>query len=147
MTTSRGRFATVRSSLDRATVSPPLVSAIRIHPWFFCGSSDHLARLLVTSSAIAPDAIGTGLTVIPRSAASTPGVTPKVASMTVSPHEIAQRFGLPNHRIVLEWRFRRADFPAPATRRRTYLWRWAEIEAWRKANEAEVTALIRSDQQ
>ena len=59
----------------------------------------------------------------------------------VSPHDIAARLGLPNHRMVLEWRFRRPDFPAPATRRRTYLWRWSEIQAWQREHEAELAAL------
>ena len=59
----------------------------------------------------------------------------------VSPREIAMRLGLPNHRIVLEWRFRRRDFPAPATRRRTYLWRWSEIQAWQREHIAELDAL------
>ena len=59
----------------------------------------------------------------------------------VSPQEIAERLGLANHRVVLEWRFRRPDFPAPATRRRTYLWRWSDVAAWQREHEDELAVL------
>ena len=61
----------------------------------------------------------------------------------VTPQEIATRLGLPNHRVVLEWRFRRKDFPAPATRRRTYLWRWGEVASWARINQRELDDLRR----
>ncbi len=55
----------------------------------------------------------------------------------VSPTDIAERLGLRSHRTVLEWRVHLHGFPSPVTRRRTYLWRWSDVERWWRARSAQ----------
>lgn len=59
-----------------------------------------------------------------------PNVTDALREELVSPSDIATRLGLRSHRVVLEWRAHLDGFPSPVTRRRTYLWRWADVERW-----------------
>jgi hypothetical protein len=54
--------------------------------------------------------------------------------------EIANRLGLRHRSVVLDWRLHRFHFPAPVTRRRTYLWKWSDVEAWSIEHAAEVAA-------
>jgi hypothetical protein len=54
--------------------------------------------------------------------------------------EIARRLNLRHRSVVLDWRLHRFHFPAPAMRARTYLWKWADVEAWSREHEAEVLA-------
>jgi hypothetical protein len=54
--------------------------------------------------------------------------------------EIARRLHLRHRRVVLDWRLHRFHFPAPVLRRRTYLWKWSEVEAWSAEHAAEVIA-------
>jgi hypothetical protein len=54
--------------------------------------------------------------------------------------EIARRLNLRHRSVVLDWRLHRFHFPAPVMRRRTYLWKWADVEAWSTEHAAEVTA-------
>jgi hypothetical protein len=54
--------------------------------------------------------------------------------------EIARRLGLRNRSVVLDWRLHRFHFPAPVIRRRTYLWRWADVEAWSNEHSTEIEA-------
>ncbi len=55
----------------------------------------------------------------------------------VSPTDIAERLGLRSHRTVLEWLVHLHGFPSPVTRRRTYLWRWSDVERWWRARSAQ----------
>jgi hypothetical protein len=50
--------------------------------------------------------------------------------------EIARRLHLRHRNVVLDWRLHRLNFPAPVARRRTYLWRWSDVEAWFAKNES-----------
>jgi hypothetical protein len=60
-------------------------------------------------------------------------------SELVDAGEIARRLDLRHRSVVLEWRLlSRFGFPAPVMRRRTYLWRWADVEAWSRAHAHEV---------
>jgi hypothetical protein len=54
--------------------------------------------------------------------------------------EIARRLRLRHRSVVLDWRLHRFHFPAPVMRRRTYLWKWADVEAWTSEHMAEVIA-------
>jgi hypothetical protein len=54
--------------------------------------------------------------------------------------EIARRLNLRHRSVVLDWRLHRFHFPAPVMRRRTYLWKWADVEAWSNEHTAEVRA-------
>ena len=54
--------------------------------------------------------------------------------------EIARRLNLRHRSVVLDWRLHRFHFPAPVMRRRTYLWKWADVEAWCAEHATEVLA-------
>jgi hypothetical protein len=54
--------------------------------------------------------------------------------------EIARRLNLRHRSVVLDWRLHRFHFPAPVMRRRTYLWRWSDVEEWCNEHLAEVLA-------
>ena len=54
--------------------------------------------------------------------------------------EIARRLNLRHRSVVLDWRLHRFHFPAPVMRRRTYLWKWSDVEAWSNEHTAEVLA-------
>jgi hypothetical protein len=54
--------------------------------------------------------------------------------------EIARRLNLRHRSVVLDWRLHRFHFPAPVMRRRTYLWKWADVEAWSVEHATEVMA-------
>jgi hypothetical protein len=54
--------------------------------------------------------------------------------------EIARRLNLRHRSVVLDWRLHRFHFPAPVMRRRTYLWRWDDVEKWSTEHTAEVIA-------
>jgi hypothetical protein len=54
--------------------------------------------------------------------------------------EIARRLHLRHRGIVLDWRLHRFHFPAPVMRRRTYLWKWSDVEKWSTEHAAEVLA-------
>jgi hypothetical protein len=54
--------------------------------------------------------------------------------------EIARRLNLRHRSVVLDWRLHRFHFPAPVMRRRTYLWKWSDVEAWSTEHAAEVHA-------
>jgi hypothetical protein len=54
--------------------------------------------------------------------------------------EIARRLGLRSRSVVLDWRLHRFHFPPPVIRRRTYLWRWADVEAWSAQHATEIEA-------
>jgi len=58
--------------------------------------------------------------------------------------EIARRLKLRDRSVVLDWRLHRFHFPAPVMRRRTYLWRWSDVEEWSNEHAAEVLAHQRS---
>jgi hypothetical protein len=58
--------------------------------------------------------------------------------------EIARRLNLRHRSVVLDWRLHRFHFPAPVMRRRTYLWRWSDVETWTNEHLAEVLANQRS---
>jgi hypothetical protein len=60
--------------------------------------------------------------------------------------EIAKRLGLRHRNVVLDWRLHRLNFPAPVARRRTYLWRWRDVEEWFARNrDAVATARARDE--
>jgi hypothetical protein len=50
--------------------------------------------------------------------------------------EIARRLHVRHRNVVLDWRLHRFGFPAPVMRRRSYLWNWAEVEAWSHGHDA-----------
>jgi hypothetical protein len=54
--------------------------------------------------------------------------------------EIAQRLNLRHRSVVLDWRLHRFHFPAPVMRRRTYLWKWEDVEKWSNEHTTEVLA-------
>jgi hypothetical protein len=54
--------------------------------------------------------------------------------------EIARRLRLRHRNVVLDWRFHRFHFPAPVTRRRSYLWNWTEVAEWAAVHATELQA-------
>jgi hypothetical protein len=54
--------------------------------------------------------------------------------------EIARRLGLRHRNVVLDWRFHRFHFPAPVTRRRSYLWDWRDVAKWAQVHATELAA-------